>query len=214
MASDATTAVEHLDPSTLRPHPRNYRSHPPQQVAHLRASLRDHGIYRNVVIAQDGTILAGHGVVAAALAEGLDSLPVIRLPLDPDEPRALQVLAGDNELTRLAHVDQRELAEILNDLGGDDMLLGTGFDEEELARLMLVSHDEITSEEAEELWRGMPAFSSDEDHRYSLTVNFATLEDRSDFARRLGLDPTTIRTGLWWPAREKDDVRSLAYRDG
>lgn len=205
--------VERVDPAGLRPHPRNYRHHPAAQLEHLRESLRSHGAYRNVVIAADGTILAGHGVVAAALAEGMTELPVVRLPLEPDSPRALQVLAGDNELTRLAEVDQRELTDILAELGGDDLLLGTGFDQDELARLLLVHHDEITSAEADEMWRGMPAFSSDEDHRLSVTVNFANAEDRADFARRLDVPVERLTTRFWWPARPQDDVRALAYRD-
>ena len=56
----------------LKPHPRNYRGHPEGQVAHLEQSLRDHGIYRNVVVANDNTILAGHGVIVAAQKLGAD----------------------------------------------------------------------------------------------------------------------------------------------
>jgi hypothetical protein len=47
----------------LKPHPRNYRSHPEDQLVHLVNSIKQHGFYRNVVVAKDNTILAGHGVV-------------------------------------------------------------------------------------------------------------------------------------------------------
>lgn len=44
----------------LRAHPRNYRRHPDDQLAHIMRSIELHGFYRAVVIARDGTVLAGH----------------------------------------------------------------------------------------------------------------------------------------------------------
>ena len=61
---DLTTTLELLPLAELRPHPRNDGTHPPDEIAHLKASITTHGVYRNVVVAQDGTILAGHGVIA------------------------------------------------------------------------------------------------------------------------------------------------------
>ena len=114
---------------TLRPHPRNYRTHPEDQLAHIVRSLQLHGFYRNVVVARDGTILAGHGVVLAARQLGLETVPVIRLDVAPDDARALQVLTGDNEIANLGDVDDRELTELLRELATEDwdLLLGTGF---------------------------------------------------------------------------------------
>src|SRR5262245_17598198 len=98
-------AAETVKLDELRPHPPNYHAHPDDQLDHLVQSIREHGVYRNVVIAKDGTILAGHGVVEAARRDGMSELPVVRLPVAPDSPAALRVLAGDNELQRLAEVD-------------------------------------------------------------------------------------------------------------
>ncbi len=56
----------------LKPHPRNYKKHPADQLAHLEASLKQYGQFRNVVVARDSTILAGHGVVAADAAAALE----------------------------------------------------------------------------------------------------------------------------------------------
>ena len=72
-------ALEVLALKDLRPHPRNYREHPEDQLAHLKQSIQKHHIYRNIVIARDGTILAGHGVVEAAKALGLETIPGCRL---------------------------------------------------------------------------------------------------------------------------------------
>ena len=60
-----------LDPRTLKPNPENYRGHPQEQIAEIATSLRDLGQFKNVVVRPDGTILAGHGVVQAAIAAGI-----------------------------------------------------------------------------------------------------------------------------------------------
>lgn len=126
--------------SELRPHRRNYRHHPPEQLRHLGQSMRESGVYRNVVAAEDLTILGGHGVVEAAAMVGIAELPVTVLPIDADSPAALKILAGDNELARLASDDDRALASILaevNDAAGlGDGLLGTGWTPADLAKLL------------------------------------------------------------------------------
>jgi len=133
--------VEPVPLADLRPHPGNYRTHPPEQIAHLAASLSAHGVYRNVVAARDGTLLAGHGVVEAARSLGIDAIPVRRLDLDPSDPRALAILAGDNTVARLAADDDAALAALLDGIRAEDRarLLGTGYEEaavdELLARL-------------------------------------------------------------------------------
>jgi len=93
------TRLARLD--SLLPHPKNYRLHPDDQLEHIAASIRQHGLYRNVVVARGGVILAGHGVVQAAGRLGLAELPVVDVDLDPDDPRALKILTGDNEIERL-----------------------------------------------------------------------------------------------------------------
>src|SRR4029450_12354387 len=96
-APTTTTApLETVPLADLRPHPRNYRSHPPEQIAHLAESIRANGVYRNVVAARDLTLLAGRGVFEAAAPLGLETIPVRVLPLDPLSPPALKILAGDN----------------------------------------------------------------------------------------------------------------------
>jgi hypothetical protein len=138
-AAPAIPAEELVALDELRPHPRNYVIHGEAQLAHLEASLRAHGCYRNVVCARDGTLLAGHGVVAAARRLGLAALPVRRLDVAPDDPRALAVLVGDNEVAQLREVDDAALAALLRDVRGDDVaaLLGTGFDDAALAAHLL-----------------------------------------------------------------------------
>ena len=147
--------VEHVDPATLKPHPRNYHTHPPGQLEHIRASLRDSGHYRNVVVSSDGYILAGHGVVEATLLEELPTVPIYLVPHTHDSPEAIRIVVGDNEMARLAMSSDVELAKLLEELSeiGPGELLGTGFDEASLAELGAfisrpdegVEADEVTS---------------------------------------------------------------------
>jgi ParB family chromosome partitioning protein len=134
---DLTTTLELVPLADLRPHPRNDGAHPPEALAHLKQSLTEHGVYRNVVVAQDGTLLAGHGVVEAAQALGHTHIAVQRLPYPPDDPRSLQVLVGDNHIARLRMQDDAALVALLQELAQDDplALLGTGFDEAALKAL-------------------------------------------------------------------------------
>lgn len=191
------TETQPLD--ALRPHPKNYREHPETQTAHLVASMREHGVYRNVVIASDGTILAGHGVVQAAIAAGLTEIPVVRLPLDPDDPRALKILAGDNEVGRLAENDNAVLLAILGEVAADDAaaLLGTGHDDTSLATLLRLV--EATGEHVDPMdeWAGMPDFVQQERGSvFHVTVHFASEEDADRFFGLIGIDR---RARTWWP---------------
>lgn len=122
----------------LRPHSRNDGRHPAEELAHLKQSLQEHGVYRNVVIAADGTILAGHGVVQAAQALGHTQILARRMPYGPNDPQALKILVGDNHIARLRMQDDAALVAVLQDLAEHDplALLGTGFDEEALEALV------------------------------------------------------------------------------
>jgi hypothetical protein len=207
----------------LRPHPENYRVHTDQQLEHIAESLREHGQYRNVVVARDLTILAGHGVVESADQKlGWTEITVVRLDLDPDDPRALKLLVSDNELGRLADVDDRLLSEHLKAiLEHDGRLLGTGFDEAMLANLVFVTRPEteIPSLDAAAEWAGagMPGF---EEFILSprLVISFDSDEDRAKFMELVEIEVITRKErGSWsarWPPRPKEDLSSLFIAPG
>ncbi len=192
--------------SDLRPHPSNYRDHPPDQLEHIKASIQEHGFYRNVVVAQDNTILAGHGVVEACQELGIESIPVVRLPIDPESSQAAKVLTGDNAIGRLALDDDRALTSLLKELAGEGDLLGTGYDDEMVAAL---AHLSESSEDLERFnpnteWVGMPTYVN-EDQRpvRQLIVSFATSADAEDFAGLLGTTITDKTKSIWWPPQER-----------
>jgi len=202
---------------SLTPHPRNYRIHPDDQLEHIIKSIRENGFYRNVVVARDGTILAGHGVVQAAQKIKLKVVPVIRLDIGPDEPRALKLLAGDNEISRLAEIDDRALTEMLKEikLADPDGLLRTGFDDAMLANLLMVTRpaSEMQDFDAAAHWVGMPEYDAGEQIACQMIVSFQAKEDFEAFAKKLGIDQEIRkkRMAMWFPARERDDANSLRF---
>lgn len=123
---------------SLKAHPKNYKNHPDEQLAHIESSLKQHGYYKNVVVARDGTLLAGHGVWEGAKKVGATTIPIKRVDLDPDHPEAIKILIADNEISRLATTNDALLLEGLRAIKQHDIvgLLGTGFDDQSLRALI------------------------------------------------------------------------------
>jgi len=130
------TPTELVALASLKDHPRNYKQHPDAQIEHIEEAMRVAGVYKNVVIAREGTILMGHGVVKAARRAGRKKISARRLPLAPSDPRALKLVAIDNEVGNLAERDEDGLAALLREVVATDGLLGTGLDGEQWAALV------------------------------------------------------------------------------
>ena len=190
--------------SDLKPHPKNYRSHPESQIEHLMKSIEEHGLYRYIVVAKDLTIHAGHGVVKAVTQLGIPEVKVIRLDIDADDQSALKILAGDNEISHLAEVDDRSLTTLLKGIGDVGDLLGTGFDSKMLAALVMVTRpaSEIKDMDEAAEWVGMPeyeAMSSTGMVRNAVVVHFRNNEDRLAFGELIkqSVKPRYV----WYPER-------------
>jgi hypothetical protein len=208
---------------SLTPHPRNYREHPEDQIEHLIASLQQYGQFRNVVVARDGTILAGHGVVEAAWRADWTTIEVRRLDLDAGSPEALKILTLDNELGRFAQDDDRALSELLKQIHDDAVggLVGTGYDEMMLANLVMVTRaaNEIGDFNEAAEWVGMPEFEpkfrepgvtiycDDEAAREELVAKFDLHIGKRFQSSRMWV--------TFWPPREenREDVKSVIFDD-
>lgn len=192
--------VEWVPIGLLKPHPRNYRKHPEDQIKHLEHSLREQGWYRNVVTAEDYTILAGHGITRAAQNLSLTEVPIVRLPISQDSPEALKLLVADNELVRFAEADDRVLAEILKEIATPDpaRLLGTGWDMMKLTNFAFVTRAEIKEIDHAAEWAGMPEFDSGK-KAVLMTISFPSEEARELFAKNAGV-AIVKRQGMVWSA--------------
>lgn len=205
----------------LKPHPENYRNHPDDQIEHIAASIKENGFYRNIVAANDGTILAGHGVWLAAQKIKMKTVPVVSLVVPPDHPTAIKILVADNTLGLFAEDDDRALSDMLKHIADESDLLGTGFDEQMLAALAMVTRpaSEIADKNAAAEWVGMPDFVPP-DGPYALHVVFDTDAEREQFANEHGMggDGSHMKRekNAWivrWPLQQKDDVKSVMYEE-
>lgn len=200
--------------SDLKPHPRNYVEHPRDQIEHLKARLRKHRFYRNIVIARDDMILAGHGIVTAAVELGIEEVPAHRKDMDPFSPEALELLAGDNEVQRLRLVDDRKLTVILREVKEKDPqgLAGTGFDEQRLANLTYVTRprSEVAGHNEAAHWVGLPDYEPATDP-LKLTVSFENEQDRAAFLEKLDVTLPGKGRYMWWPPKPRDDRVSLLF---
>ena len=134
--SDRQLAVEYSPLDSLVPYARNARTHSEAQVAEIAGSIREFGFVNPVLIAEDGTLIAGHGRVLAARLLGMDTVPTITLTGLSDSQRRALVLA-DNRIALNAGWDEALLSLELTDLKEAGFDLGIlGFEDGELDRLL------------------------------------------------------------------------------
>jgi len=120
----------------LVPYERNARTHSPEQVAQIAASIQEFGFTNPILVDGADGILAGHGRLAAAKDMGLAEVPVIVLDHLSAAQRRAYILA-DNQLALNAGWDtellQMEVAAL--NLADFDLSL-LGFDDERIASLL------------------------------------------------------------------------------
>jgi hypothetical protein len=93
-------AVARRSVASLVPSARNARTHSPQQVAQLAASIREWGWTTPILVDEQGVIIAGHGRVLAAQQLGLVEVPVM-VARGWSEAQKRSYLLADNQLARL-----------------------------------------------------------------------------------------------------------------
>lgn len=129
------------DVSELIPYVRNARTHSEAQVAQIAASIREFGFLSPILMAEDNTILAGHGRLAAALKLGLKKVPCVKENHLTETQKRAYIIA-DNKLSLNAGWDNELLAVELSELEGADFNLDLlGFDEAELSSIFDADKD-------------------------------------------------------------------------
>ena len=136
--------LEHWNIDRLRPYERNPRTHSPEQITKIAASLLEFGWTNPILVDGEAGIIAGHGRLLAARELGMTTVPVIELTHLTEAQKRAYVIA-DNRLALDAGWDDDLLADELRALEGLDFNLElTGFDLDEL-------HDLLDDESAEEV---------------------------------------------------------------
>ena len=112
--------IEHKALSALKPWVRNARTHSQKQIRQIADSIRTFGFTNPILLDETGTILAGHGRVAAAKLLAMETVPCLLLDhMSPAQKRAYVV--ADNKLALHAGWDEDLLAEELGALMSDDL---------------------------------------------------------------------------------------------
>src|SRR5512146_3231626 len=154
-----STTPTHITPAMARrievwpvgrlvPYAKNARTHSPEQVAQIAASIVEFGFNAPILVDSNAGIIAGHGRLLAARKLGLDEVPVVVLDHLSETQRRAYIIA-DNKLALNAGWDEKVLAEELHDLTGDGLDLRlVGFSDDELEALL--AEDDAADDQQEE----------------------------------------------------------------
>ena len=142
-----TTELTLVATDKLIPYANNARTHSKEQILKLRSSLREFGFINPVIIDKDFNIIAGHGRVEAAKAEGIKEVPCVLVDYLTEAQKKAYILA-DNRMALDAGWDEEMLRVELEALESMSYDLGlTGFDEKELGELFKTDEAEVEDDE-------------------------------------------------------------------
>jgi ParB-like chromosome segregation protein Spo0J len=130
-----TLQIEYKKIDDLIPYIKNSRTHSPQQIQQLAASIKEFGWTNPILLDGDNGIIAGHGRLAAARLLNQIEVPTIQLNgLNENQKRAY--IIADNKLALNAGWDIEFLNLEIKDLqdAGFDLNL-MGFSAEELKEI-------------------------------------------------------------------------------
>ena len=128
--------IEEWPLARFKADPRNARTHPKEQIAQLRASIRKFGFCTTVCAKEDGTIIAGHGRVEAARKEKIKKIRVF-VARGWTDAQCLEYALGDNRIPQNAGWDEELLRQQMFEavkLGIE--LADIGFSAEEYAEIL------------------------------------------------------------------------------
>ena len=125
--------TEYVPISEVRQHEQNPRNGDVELIAE---SVAINGVYKPIVTARDGTILAGNHSYQSFLSLGHEFVNIVRLDLDPDSAEAKRVMLADNRTSDVGQYDDQDLANLLQSI--DDDLVGTGFTDTNLSDLQAI----------------------------------------------------------------------------
>lgn len=128
--------------SDLKPDKRNARRHTVRNLGVIESSLQRDGFGRSVLLANDGTIIAGNATIDAAASAGIEDVLVVesdgtkvvavkRTDVEPGSERFHLLALADNRAAELAEWDESVLAGLR-----DELDLSVFFADDELAKIL------------------------------------------------------------------------------
>ena len=137
--------IERVNIAALTAFSGNPRTHSDTQIDQIAVSIREFGWTNPILVDAGGTIIAGHGRLAAATRLGLDQVPVIRLGHLSDAQRKALVIA-DNQLALNAGWDEVALSNLVRELDAEKFELDLlGFESADLDRYLAGLEDEAVA---------------------------------------------------------------------
>ena len=138
-----STQIESWSTETLLPYVRNARTHSPEQISQIAASIVEFGFTNPILAGSDKIIVAGHGRLLAAQKLGLTEVPVVVLDhLTPAQRKAL--IIADNKIAENAGWDEELLRTELQALIDEGFNLDlTGFDPDELDEIFVAEESTV-----------------------------------------------------------------------
>ena len=100
---------------SIKPNPRNARTHSKKQIKQIARSKKQFGFINPIIIDESGMVLAGHGRLEAARLLGLKEVPVVEISHLSEIEKRAYVLA-DNKVAENAGWDRQVLAAEIGDL--------------------------------------------------------------------------------------------------
>lgn len=131
-----------VDIDKLIPYANNARTHSDEQIEQIQLSIREFGFVNPILVDRDFNIIAGHGRLLAAKAEGLSKIPCVPVEHLTEAQRKAYMIA-DNRLAEKAGWDMDILRVELDELRGMDFNIElTGFDISDFEDLLEQERDE------------------------------------------------------------------------
>ena len=158
-----TTEMQMTPIDLLVPYANNARTHSADQIMKLRSSLREFGFVNPILIDRQYNVIAGHGRLAAAKAEGFTEVPCVYVDHLTEAQKKAYILA-DNRMAEDAGWDEEMLRveiEALQEQSFDLSL--TGFDTDDLAKLLAGAEEEHDDDFDEDAALEAPAFVEPDD---------------------------------------------------
>ena len=151
----------------LIPYENNAKIHGPEQIEQLRRSLREFGFVSPVLIDEDKNLIAGHGRVEAARAEGMTEVPYVTVS-DLTEAQRCAYIIADNRLAETGEWDAARLKfemEEISSLSFDTSL--TGFTMDEIETIHVSAHERTKpAADGNHFWEDAESESSEDYEKF------------------------------------------------